>query len=130
MDTLEKIQHRATRRMSDVRGTYQERLEQLGLTTLEERRTRGDAIEVFKYMRGLLDIDKKTLFNVNIQAQPKTRHQRSFMPLTVPRAHLDLRKNFFSIRGAKLWNSLPSDLRECSTVNRFKNAYDAYFTHK
>ena len=127
MDTLEKIQHRATRRMSDVRGTYEERLEQLGLTTLEERRTRGDAIEVFKCVRGFLDIDKETLFNVNTPLQPKTRHQRSFMPLTIPRAHLDLRKNFFSIRGAKLWNYLPSELRECRTVNRFKNAYDACF---
>ena len=130
MDALEKIQHRATRRMSDVRGTYPERLEQLGLTTLEERRLRGDAIEVFKYVRGFLDIEKETLFNINIPAQPKTRHQRSFMPLNVPRANLKLRKNFFSIRGARLWNTLPSELRECNTVNRFKNAYDAYFAPK
>ena len=40
-EALEKVQHRATRRMSNVRGTYEERLRQLNLTTLEERRTRG-----------------------------------------------------------------------------------------
>ena len=128
VEALEKIQHRATRRMSDVRGTYPERLQKVGLTTLEERRVRGDAIEVFKYLRGFLDVDKDTLFTMNIPKEPKTRHQNSFMPLFVPRANLDLRKNFFSVRGATLWNSLPSELRECNTVNKFKNTYDKYFT--
>ena len=127
IEVLEKIQHRATRRMSDVRGTYPERLDQIGLTTLEERRVRGDAIEVFKYLRGFLNVNKDTLFTMNISKEPKTRHQNSFMPLSVPRANLDLRKNFFSVRGATLWNSLPSELRECPSVNSFKNAYDRYF---
>ena len=31
-------------------GTYEERLESIGLTTLVERRERGDAIETFKTM--------------------------------------------------------------------------------
>ena len=124
-EALEKIQHRATRRMSNIRGTYPDRLRQLELTTLEERRLRGDAIETFKYLKGFLDIPKETLFKVDHQAQPKTRHQHSYMPLVVPRAKTNLRKNFFSIRAAKLWNSLPSAVRESTTVNRFKNAYDA-----
>ena len=125
-EILEKIQRRATRRISDVRGTYPQRLQQLGLTTLEERRERGDAIEVFKYVRGFLDVEKETLFKINSTEYPKTRHQHTFMPLTVPRANLDLRKNFFTIRGAKLWNSLPSALRESKTINKFKNVYDLY----
>ena len=126
INVLERIQHRATRRMSDVRGTYEERLAELELTTLQERRQRGDAIETFKYLRGFLDVDKETLFTTNTPAQPITRHQHSFMPLTVPHAKLDLRKNFFSVRGARLWNSLPSTIRESTSVNSFKNAYDAH----
>ena len=126
IDMLEKIQHRATRRMSDVRGAYPERLQQLDLTTLEERRMRGDAIEVFKYVRGFLDINSQTLFTKNSNLEPKTRHQHSFFPLTVPRANVDLRKHFFTVRGAKLWNSLLFDVRQSNTVNRFKNAYDRY----
>ena len=125
VDKLETIQRRATRRMSDVQGSYPERLQQLNLTTLEERRKRGDAIEVFKYLRGFLDVNKETLFTLNNVNQPKTRQQHSFMPLSVPRANLDMRKNFFSVRGAKLWNSLPSYIRESKTVNQFKNRYDA-----
>ena len=88
--------------MSDIRGSYPERLQQLELTTLEARRSRGDAIEVFKYLRGFLDVDKDALFTLNHSSQPKTRLQKSFMPLQIPRARLDLRKNFFTVRGAKL----------------------------
>ena len=123
---LEKIQRCATCRISDIRGEYPERLDQLDLTTLEERRVRGDAIEVFKYLKGFLDIDKATLFMPNNPDQKKTRHQQSHLPLKVPRANLDLRKHFFSVRGARLWNSLPSEVRESNTVNRFKNTYDRY----
>ena len=122
IEVLERIQHRATRRMSDVRGSYPERLQVLGLTTLEERRKRGDAIEVFKYLRGFLDVNKESLFTTISTSHPKTRHQQSFMPLSVPRTRLDLRKN----RGAKLWIDLPLKVRESNTVNRFKNNYDAY----
>ena len=129
IEALEKIQHRATRRMSNIRGTYPERLKQLELTTLEQRRIRGDAIETFKYLKGFLDIPRDTLFTLDHQTQPKTRHQHSFMPLVVPGARIDLRKNFFSVRSAKLWNSLPSSVREANTVNRFKNAYDTFMNH-
>ena len=87
---------------------------------------RGDAIEVFKYVRGFFDVNSETLFTKNSHMEPKTRHQHSFIPLTVPRANLDLRKHFFTVRGAKLWNSLPSDLRQSTTVNKFKNTYDRY----
>ena len=126
VEALERIQHRATRRMSDVRGSYEERLQQLELTKLEERRRRGDAIETYKYLRGFLDVEMHTLFEISNPVQPKTRHQNTFMPLVVPRAKLDLRKNFFSVRSARLWNSLPSIVRESKTVNKFKNAYDLY----
>ena len=63
IEALEEIQRRATRRISDIRGKYPERLDQLELTTLEERRIRGDAIEVFEYLKGFLDVDKATLFS-------------------------------------------------------------------
>ena len=89
-------------------------------------RLRGDAIEVYKYMKGFLDVEKENLFKPSNQPQPKTRHQHSFMPLVVPRARLDLRKNFFSVRGAKIWNNLPSAVRASNTVNKFKNSYDSY----
>ena len=126
IDVLEKIQRRATRRMSDIQGTYPERLKKLNLTTLEERRLRGDAIEMFKCLKGFYDVEKEKLFTINEVDQPKTRHQKSHMPLNVPRSKLDLRKNSFCVRGPTLWNSLPSNVRDSSSVNAFKNAYDKH----
>ena len=54
-----------------------------------ERHERGDAIEVFKYVKGFLDVERETLFITNSTEYPKTRHQQTSMPLTVPRANLD-----------------------------------------
>ena len=48
LDMLEKIQRRATKLIPELRDlTYEERLKECGLTTLETRRLRGDQIEVF-----------------------------------------------------------------------------------
>ena len=124
INVLESIQHRATRRISDVHGSYPERLQQLQLTTLQERRIRGDAIEMFKYLHGNWDIDFTTMFTTDNPERQITRQQQSYMPVRVPRARLDLRKNFFCVRGPQIWNSLPSEMRQSSSLNAFKNAFD------
>ena len=59
---------------------------------------RGDAIETFKYLRGFLEVDQASLLTTSITSEPQTRHQHSFMPLTVPCANIDLQKNFFTVR--------------------------------
>ena len=48
IDTLERIQRRATKLIPELRDlSYEERLKECGLTILETRRLRGDQIEVF-----------------------------------------------------------------------------------
>ena len=96
----------------------------MDLTTLEERRIRGDAIETYKYLHKIWDIDSSVLFTLVDPERPLTRQQQSFMPLTVPRARLDIREYTFSVRSAKLWNEIPSEIREASSLNIFKNMYD------
>ena len=55
--SLEKIQERLIRMLSNVKGqTYEEKLKDAGLTTLKDRRARGEA---FKAIKGFSKVDKQ-----------------------------------------------------------------------
>jgi hypothetical protein len=46
--------------------SYNERLEVVGLTTLESRRSRADLIEVFKILKGFEEIDENLFFKRHV----------------------------------------------------------------
>ena len=51
--------------LSELRDlSYESRLLQCGLTTLETKRLRGDQIEVFKIMNGYEDVDRYMFFKL------------------------------------------------------------------
>ena len=59
---LERVQRRATKMFPELRDlSYESRLLQCGLTTLETRRLRGDQIELFKIVNGYEDLQKIAL---------------------------------------------------------------------
>ena len=123
-DVLEKAQRRATKIVPElVNLSYEERLHQLGLTTLEKRRTRGDLIEVYKIIRDVENISSEVFFQNRLYAGLRG-HSRM---LSVQRCKYDLRKYFFSNRIVVLWYSLPSHIVNAPSVNCFKNYYDAYY---
>ena len=65
IDMLEKIRRRATKLIPGLRDlTYEERLNECGLATLETRRLRGDQIEVFKILNGYENIDSNIFFEI------------------------------------------------------------------
>ena len=64
-EVLEKVQKRAIGLVSGLVGeTYEQKLAECGLTTLEERRTRGDMIQAWKIIQGIDDVDKATWFTM------------------------------------------------------------------
>ena len=76
-ETLEKVQKRAINMVSDLRGaTYEERLKDVGLTSLRERRRRGDMIETFKIMTGLTNVRKEILFQTVTEDEREARSTR------------------------------------------------------
>ena len=124
------------RALADVRGqTYEEKLKDAQLTTLKDRRTRGDAIEIFKTLNGFNHVDVAQWFKVVGEEARPTRanttigeegEERRECVLEVERASLEIRRNFFHIRAAKEWNSIPDPVKKQKTVNGFKTAYDAW----
>ena len=130
------------RMLSDVRGrTYEEKLRDAGLTTLEDRRARGDAIETFKTLKGINGVRKENWFTMEPEGSRPTRRntevteegeRRISELLIVDKARLEIRTNFFNIRAAKAWNGIPETVRNQGSVNAFKNAYDKWWseTHK
>ena len=51
---LEKVQRRAVMMVTDLKGSYEERLAVLKIRTLEDRRIRGDMIETYKRLGSAL----------------------------------------------------------------------------
>lgn len=127
IEKLEKVQRRATKMIHECRAlSYEKRLKFTGLTTLEERRNRGDLIEAFKILKGLNKVDYKRFFKLN--SNSRTRGNK--LKLTKSRSRLDIRKHFFSQRVVNGWNSLPDFVVEAESVNSFKNRYDSYINNQ
>ena len=122
---LEQVQRRATRLISSISDLpYEQRLVQLGLTTLELRRLRGDLIQVFKIVHGF----DKLVFDDFFTLSHNTHTRGHGLKLHIHRSRLDVRKYFFSRRVVQEWNTLPAEVVYSSSVNVFKNGIDAHFS--
>ena len=118
---LEKVQRLATRMIQGQRGkSYEQRLRDLGLFSLERRRLRGDLIEVFKIKKGLSGLDARDFF---VEA-PKVGTRGHEHKLMKQHCRLNIRARFFSNRIVNGWNSLPRELIDLPNVETFKKALD------
>ena len=123
IDTLERIQRRATKMIPELRDlSYEECLKECGLTTLETRRLRGDQIEFFKILNGYENIDRNMFFS--LKKDSRTRGHE--VKLVKDQCRLDIRKHSFSQRTINEWNILSTDCITASSVNMFKNKVDTY----
>ena len=95
------------------------------MTTLEERRIRGDLIQTWKIHHKHDNVKESTWFTRSVDtAQRETRVITCNMNLNSKQCNLDIRKNFFSLRVIKRWNSLPIVITNATSLISFKNMYD------
>jgi len=122
---LERVQRTATRLIPQFRKlSYEERLRKLGLTTLKERRQRGDMIEVFKLLEGIENVDCNHYFlyvSNHLLWTALRGHDRKLVKV---RSRLDTRKFFFTQRVVNSRNSSPASVVQATSVNMLKNTYE------
>ena len=114
---IENVQRTFTRAIDGLGLlTYKNRLKKLGLTTLLERRARGDLIETFRNISGIANYGEN-FFNVS---------KRRLNIISRPGDQKKYKYEFLCRRVISYWNKLPIDVKAAETINQFKNRLDNF----
>ena len=127
---IESIQKRAVRMTSGLESKeYEGRLKEVKMSSLAERRERGDLIQTWKILNKYDRVEENRWFErVNTEREVTTRLTSCKQNLKLNSCNLDIRKYFFSQRVINMWNSLPDDVKESTTLNMFKNKLDDFLS--
>ena len=128
VNLLEAVQKLAVRMTSGLAGScYEDRLKEVNMMSLVERRQRGDMIAVWKMLHGLEKVYVSKLFSRVEDYSARSGMRSSDAMMLVPQpARLEIRKNFFTNRAVKPWNALPTHVKMSSNIDSFKLNYDKY----
>ena len=127
INSLEKAQRRATKLVPELSTlSYDERLLQLKLPTLQYRRQRSDLILLYKITHNLnlLDTDthcKQCPHNQSMLSPSLSSNTRGHNLKYQIHHHQGSRNSFFTSRCLNSWNKLNSKTVNASTLNAFKN---------
>ena len=120
---LESIQRRATKLIPNLRNkTYEERLRELNLFSLEKRRLRGKLIECFKILRGFTNMEIEGILTI----APELPTRGNGLKLRGHRVNLDVTKYFYTNDIVDKWNSLPENVVNSTSIDMFKNKLDRH----
>ena len=125
IDCLEAVQKRAVKAISGLRAsTYEERLRELGLPSLQARRLEIDMVQTYKLVNNM-DMDKSELWFERADSRRVTRNNTGTVKhnLLPKRDQHEYKRNFFSSRVVESWNGLPVEVRDVPTVSCFKRLY-------
>ncbi|GAB0193864.1 hypothetical protein GRJ2_001851700 [Grus japonensis] len=121
MDLFEQVQRRAIKMIQGLGHLfYEDRLRELGLFSLEERRLWDNFIVAFQYLQGACKKNGERLF---IKACSDRTKSNDFK-VTEGRFRLDIKKKFFMMRVMKHWKRLPREVVDAPSLEVFKVRLD------
>ena len=127
LKAVEGVQRRATKLVQHLYDeSYEDRLRVLELPSMEYRRKRGDMIQCYKIMNGLVRMTVTDLFTP-IQSTGTRGHEQRILR---QKAHKTARVYSFSQRTIRAWNGLPANAIAAPSVNVFKNEIDKAWSEK
>ena len=124
IDKIEKIQRRATKMIPEIGNhSYHQRIKDLDLISLVQRRLRGQLIEVFKYLNEFNSASARELFDYDLN--DRTRNNGAKLIVTHFNTSVD--QDFYPIKITTTWNALPSELVSSRIEKSFKNSLDKHW---
>jgi len=100
--------------------SYEERLRELELFSLEKRRLLGDLIAAFQYLKGAYRKEEKNLYGKACC----DRTRSNGFELKKGRFILDIRKKFFTMTVVRHWNMLPGEVVNAPSLETLKARLD------
>ena len=117
---IEGVQRRATKLVPELKNLpYKERLKKLKLTTLVERRVRGDMIETYKLITRKESVDPGKFFQMkNVRTGDRVNM------IKMKRYNRNNRKYYYTQRVIPVWNVLSREEVTANKTSDFKKIYD------
>ena len=104
---------------NDKKSSFEDLLQKGGSVSIHRRNLTTLAVELFKVFKGLSPVIFAKAFPVRQQSQYNMRNYSYF---AMPRAKtVNHGLESLSYTGAKLWDSIPSHMKEIDSINEFKH---------
>lgn len=119
--SIEDVQRRFSKRLANLDNVpYVNRLEMLCLDSLEVRRIKHDLVMCYKILHKLVCIDSSNFFIIVELNRTRGHNYKMYKQ----QCRLDVRKYSFAYRVVDIWNNLPYDVVNASSINCFKKRLD------
>ena len=102
--------------------SYEERFEEMGLPTLQERRVGGDLITLLKLINNMSRVDRIDLVPQMEEGERRTRGHG--IKINKSRCVSDIKKCSFPYRTIDIWNDLKEEVVVANNVHIYKEKLD------